>query len=84
LSNIEDGGPAFPHARVEWRGDSTSATHYGGGMSLRDWFAGQALAGLIALSKETNEVLAETCFAVAGAMIAARAPALTAASETEK
>jgi hypothetical protein len=29
-----DGGPAFP------------VTEYGNGMSLRDWFAGQALAGL--------------------------------------
>ena len=40
---MNDGGPAFPiHARltapdgVAWRG-----------MSLRDWFAGQALVGLV-------------------------------------
>ena len=32
-----DGGPAFPMAEGDWSG-----------MSLRDWFAGQALAGLMA------------------------------------
>jgi hypothetical protein len=35
----DDGGPAFP---IE-----TTATPYAPGMSLRDWFAGQALAGLV-------------------------------------
>ncbi len=33
----KDGGPAFP---IE-----TTATPYAPGMSLRDWFAGQALIG---------------------------------------
>jgi len=45
---IEDGGPAFPvpthsqlqGAMVHWS--------WGGGMTLRDWFAGQVLAGLLA------------------------------------
>ena len=32
-----DGGPAFPMSEGDWSG-----------MSLRDWFAGQALAGLMA------------------------------------
>jgi len=47
MSKINDGGPAFPsvlysHERAEnWSTD---------GMTLRDWFAGQALAGLCANS----------------------------------
>jgi len=41
---MKDGGPAFP---VEF---STAGWHSGNvnvGMSLRDWFAGQALAGMM-------------------------------------
>ncbi len=51
-----DGGPAFPSAQItSWRvgghGGSEAAPHYEmvGGMSLRDWFAGQALMGILAL-----------------------------------
>lgn len=39
MNKIEDGGPAFPADNF--------AAQYCPGMSLRDWFAGQALAGLI-------------------------------------
>lgn len=48
----KNGGPAFPHGEfltpVEF-GDGRKAArfhHSQAGMSLRDWFAGQALAGL--------------------------------------
>lgn len=45
MSTIDDGGPAFPFDEKE----STGAHYYShAGMSLRDWFAGQALAGEIA------------------------------------
>lgn len=37
-----DGGPAFP--REEYQ--SPPSAHGQPGMSLRDWFAGQALAGM--------------------------------------
>lgn len=47
MSDMKDGGPAFPRTKVETvpmfgqvvKGMSED------GMSLRDWFAGQALAG---------------------------------------
>lgn len=40
MSNpINDGGPAFPHTEKDHMALSCP------GMSLRDWFAGQALAG---------------------------------------
>ncbi len=38
----EDGGPAFPRAAESELGVSRD------GMSLRDWFAGQSLAAIIA------------------------------------
>lgn len=40
-----DGGPAFPHDNQELGHKHRVAQP---GMSLRDWFAGQALAGLCA------------------------------------
>lgn len=44
---MHDGGPAFPvHGGYE--GDDPRNHILGGGMSLRDWFAGQALAGMLA------------------------------------
>ena len=50
----DDGGPAFPELRHEH--DSITRRkfwHNTGGMSLRDWFAGQALNGLLA-GREDN------------------------------
>lgn len=47
--HIPTGGPAFP---VEYRADA--------GMSLRDWFAGQALAGIYA-SQFFNDHAKEYC-----------------------
>lgn len=43
--DIDDGGPAFPQTRfeVDSEGGSSLETTYG--MTLRDWFAGQALMG---------------------------------------
>jgi hypothetical protein len=62
---IEDGGPAFP---IE-----TTATPYAPGMSLRDWFAGQALCGLMANDEQAPEsVFAKEAYRMADAMIAAR------------
>lgn len=44
MSRFNDGGQAFPVLALSTAGDE----HYVEGMSLRDWFAGQALAGLCA------------------------------------
>jgi hypothetical protein len=82
MSNkINDGGPAFPHLRRHIS-DNTYIPLAEGGMSLRDWFAGQALAG-IAMATTTAaihgigqvpppEIEAEWAFATADAMLAAR------------
>lgn len=64
-----DGGPAFPVF------DASQNVAVFGGMSLRDWFAGQALAGLCAnpvFSENDNDELAVIAYETADAMIAAR------------
>ena len=43
--HIDDDGQAFPCI-----GEGPNAPHFAEGMSLRDWFAGQAMAGRMALS----------------------------------
>lgn len=43
MSNpIDDGGPAFPRD-TKWNTDGTPCQNGARGMSLRDWFAGQAI-----------------------------------------
>jgi hypothetical protein len=73
---INDGGPAFPN-----RGDNTPANQIYDGMSLRDYFAGEALAGYLALpepgqapplTKWSHKIIAEGCYMMADAMLAAR------------
>jgi hypothetical protein len=75
---IEDGGPAFPiTVPVEFQ-------YAYDGMSLRDWFAGQALPAVIAATsagqhhlqvepEQTAErALADAAYKLADAMLAAR------------
>ena len=63
LHEVDDlGGPAFPLHGGEW------VQH---GMTLRDWFAGQALAGLVA-SIETPDDHARHAYLIAEAMLIER------------
>ena len=69
-----DGGPAYPGQLIT---ESGFPRGYSMGMTLRDWFAGQALAGIMANPQawlDTDEVLrAELqAFAKADAMLAIR------------
>jgi hypothetical protein len=64
------GGPAFP-MHVKMGGGGGDLTHYG--MSLRDWFAGQALAGMLAGHRDASgdwTAFATDAFAAADAMLA--------------
>jgi len=73
---INDGGPAFPITENGLQGYN--------GMSLRDWFAGQALAGSDistvmaealkagATSDEFSQILSMSVYKIADAMLAAR------------
>ena len=70
--SIETGGPAFPQEAT-----SAQGKHYWFGMSLRDWFAGQALVGICAHPNNTSaklsrEDVALSSYAMADAMLAAR------------
>ena len=83
MSDRETGGPAFPGINAEMTGiDSDGCERWdneaGGGMTLRDYFAGKALAGYWAesghdVSPEDCEITAQQCYCMADAMIAERA-----------
>lgn len=81
-----DGGPAFPQHDLSGYGmgpamrgfvpgDEMSGRYEVEGMSLRDWFAGKALQGLLASGDEQCEAFAEAAhyaYSYADAMIAER------------
>ena len=88
--NVDDGGPAFPLERLQASGLAMEAAddekrfmylqaRATCGMSLRDWFAGQALAGLLAAGTYPNfeysgdTTLASQCYLLARAMVIERA-----------
>ena len=69
MSDKKDGGPAFP--------SEAGSQNFGrSGMTLRDWFAGQALAGIAADYIEADAVdaseYASACGELADAMLAER------------
>ena len=76
--SFDDGGAAFPYVEI----DSRHGTRVECGMSLRDWFAGQAISGLVSLGKnlETenascdtqSDVASDQAYAIADAMMKAR------------
>lgn len=77
---MSDGGPAFPQYFVYepdkgQYGQYTSADEVGfGGMSLRDWFAGMALAALLRTpsSGEDYKTMGEMSYQLADAMLTTR------------
>lgn len=67
---IQDGGYAFPCGPDDKAGWSAEY-----GMSMRDWFAGQALVGIISAEggeRTGSPIAAYRAFELADAMIAAR------------
>ena len=78
MSKKNDGGAAFPQetpgpyrAGRKERGPSTMR----GGMTLRDWFAGQCLIGCVQHAYTScigDAELADDCYRMADAMIAER------------
>jgi hypothetical protein len=74
---INDGGPAFPAQPIHHFPDGITMSQNQGGMTLRDYFAGQALAGmLINYTTQKFGVGEQTCakgaYEFADAMLAAR------------
>lgn len=68
-----DGGPAFPTHDADPGTDPRSQI-LSGGMTLRDWFAGQALnqASREIWAEHKPEDVAARCYMLADAMLAAR------------
>jgi hypothetical protein len=77
MTKRDDGGPAFPVPKLDEDHEICGVFN---GLSLRDHFAGQALAGLCAnpgTSAGTdqaafNNIAAKACYMLADAMLAAR------------
>jgi len=73
-----DGGAAFPHEAVKWNSDAgiyvKDCENHHPGMTLRDYFAGQAVSGLYADAKYTGSHVeaAKCCYDLADAMLAER------------
>jgi hypothetical protein len=74
MSKQKDGGQAFPGIDIVC-GDNALGCK---GMSLRDWFAGQALTGIVYSLKSSGITerdipkMATDCYFVADAMLKAR------------
>ena len=66
MSDKDNGGPAFAHGNPTHGGDP--------GMTLRQWYAGQALKGILSFNGDYGSTekpyLADACFQWADAMIA--------------
>ena len=73
MSAENDGGPAFPcdSYGIKNGRETTIPTN---GMSLRDWFAGQALNGLMVSCPHSNVVgwAPKDAYTIADAMLVAR------------
>jgi hypothetical protein len=71
MSEIKDGGPAFPVTR-----DDMAQNDAWGGMTLRDYFAAKAMQGIIIGNRADESALtigaAKDAYAVADAMLRAR------------
>lgn len=74
-TKIEDGGYAFPSTVRHWN-DHLDPDQKG--MSLRDWFAGQALAGMASIALEDGDMpmgwgdMGKASYNAADAMLKAR------------
>ena len=69
-----DGAPAFPGRMQNGFDPRSDCGEYFCGMSLRDWFAGQALAQLAmmqGIDKDYDNRIAKQCYALADAMLSA-------------
>ena len=68
---MKDGGPAFPSTED---GKTTALRE---GMSLRDWFAGQALADSASLGNTSPADIAKMAYEIADAMLDEREESLS-------
>lgn len=78
MSEIKDGGAAFPLTGTQWNPDRDAyeVSPVSDGMSLRDYFAAKAMAGIVAnpdtWGESTHDGLSVRAYAIADAMLRAR------------
>lgn len=73
MSEIKDGGPAFPRHYGTSFSAERETSNWHGGMSLRDYFAAQYLAGRSARGEiESYPEAASAAYDMADAMLKAR------------
>jgi hypothetical protein len=80
MKTTNDGGPAFPAQPIHHFPDGITMSQNQGGMTLRDYFAGQALAGICVPAQLTDgpitdwefDKIAPVAWKAADAMLAAR------------
>jgi hypothetical protein len=78
MSEINTGGPAFPHfSEISTRikdGEITKSISHSG-LTLRDYFAAKVLQGALAgpaLNAKSDQEIAFACYAIADAMLKER------------
>ncbi len=74
IKPIEDGGPAFPVPVTPHPDGGWASCREVEGMTLRDWFAGHALAGMLGYAHRSGrfEAFATDAYIYADMMLAAR------------
>lgn len=75
MSKIEDGGPVFPSSHTGMKGGHVH-TEFRNGISIRDYFAGQALIGILSAGPlrdgTTYDLVSKCAYEHADAMLKAR------------
>ena len=71
MNKPNDGGPAFPESYI---GNDAPHEGTGGGLTKRDWFAGQKMAALTIVNGAlmSEDAIAQEAYMQADAMIAER------------
>ena len=73
MNSKETGGPAFPTGTYEYDGQNNVLQHQQGGMTLRDYFAGCAVSGLLSRGEYSGfDKIAAWAYLTADAMLAER------------
>ena len=70
--NTNDGGPAFPRQHIVADANDVGFKMGCPGMTLRDYFAGQAMAATLTWAKGPSPRIAEGSYLMADAMLAER------------
>jgi hypothetical protein len=70
---VDDGGPAFPRpTSTDEASERCNVFYAQDGMTLRDWFAGQALSNAYTQADVDPDRIARWSYELADAMLAAR------------